>query len=888
MKTSTPRPIHLKNYTPPPYLIKSVALDVSLDATATRVTARLKIVRNARAVPASKKGKRMPPLVLDGENIKLIGLRISGRAIEARDTTISEKSLTLKNPPANPFTLEITTECDPDANKALSGLYRSNGVYCTQCEAEGFRRITYFLDRPDVLAKYRVRIEADKKEAPVLLSNGNLVESGTVGRDGRHFVVWDDPHPKPSYLFALVGGRFGLKKSSFKTKSGRKVDLRIYVEPGKEDRCDWAMDSLKRSMRWDERRFGREYDLDIFNIVAVSDFNMGAMENKSLNIFNDRLVLATPDTATDASYAAIESVIAHEYFHNWTGNRITCRDWFQLCLKEGLTVFRDQEFSMDERSRTVSRIDDVRVLKSHQFPEDAGPLAHPVRPASYIEINNFYTATVYQKGAELCRMIHTMLGEAQFRRGMDLYFRRHDGEAATVEDFIKSFEDANKVDLGQFMLWYEQAGTPELIASFDYNATKGSARLTLEQVLNPTPGQARKKPMQIPVRMGLVDGSGRDIKLKTARDGVIKDGVLQLTKRREVFEFEDIPSRPVPSLMRGFSAPVNLNLDMSSADLAFLMVHDGDLYNRWQAAQVYATRRMIEMVDALRSGRRLTKGREFGRALSATIDDEKLEPAYRALFMQLPSESDIAREIGRDVDPLAIHKARNGFARRVASEIEPSLRRIYKTSGVSGGYSPDAASAGMRSLRNSALSLLLRLGGDDNIKLVARHYRSAGNMTDLSAALSLLADVKGGPRDKAFDNYYRRYKNDHLAIDKWFSFQAMSSLSTTLATVKELLDHPLFSLKNPNKVSALIGAFARFNPVGFHRGDGAGYEFVADRIVEIDGFNPQVASRLLNTYRNWRTLETGRQKLARKSLARIARRKTLSPDVYEIVTKILG
>ncbi len=888
MKTSTPRPIYLKNYAPSPYLIKSVALDVSLDPTATRVRARLKIERNKKAPAFQKRKGKSAPLVLDGENIRLLGVKISGRAVPTGDYTLSNKSLTLKKPPSRPFTLEITTECNPDANKALSGLYRSNGVYCTQCEAEGFRRIMYYLDRPDVLAKFSVRIEADKAEAPVLLSNGNLIDSGKAGTSGRHYAVWDDPHPKPAYLFALVGGRLDLKRGSFKTMSGRKVDLRIYVEPGKVDRCNWAMDCLKRSMRWDERRFGREYDLDIFNIVAVSDFNMGAMENKSLNIFNDRMVLASPDTATDGSYAAIESVIAHEYFHNWTGNRITCRDWFQLCLKEGLTVFRDQEFSMDERSRIVARIDDVKILKSHQFPEDAGPLAHPVRPSSYIEINNFYTATVYQKGAEICRMIHTTLGEAGFRRGMDLYFKRHDGEAATVEDFIKCFEDANDVDLRQFMLWYEQAGTPELIASFDYSETRKTARLTLEQVLKPTPGQARKKPMQIPVRIGLVDGSGRDIKLQTTKGGPVKDGVLHLKKRREVYEFTNIPSRPVPSLVRGFSAPVNLDFEQGCDDLAFLMSHDSDLYNRWQAAQTYATRRMIEMTDVLRSGKQLTRGREFGRALVETIENDRLEPDYRALFMQLPGESDIAREIGSDVDPLAIHKARKGFARRVASEIEPSLQRIYEKSRLRGDYSPDARSAGLRSLRNTALALLSRLGGKDNSQLLASHYRNARNMTDMSIALMLLANVKGLPRDKAFAHFYKRYQHDHLAIDKWFSFQAMSSLDTTLPTVKKLLKHPLFSIKNPNKVNSLIGAFARFNPIGFHRTDGAGYEFVADQILEIDRFNPQVASRLLNSFRNWRTLEKGRQKMARKSLTRIARRKTLSPDVFEIVTKILG
>ena len=887
MKTSTPQTIHLKNYAPAPYLIKTVQLDVSLMPTETTVRSKLKIEPNKKMPKGSAKPK-VRPLVLDGENIKLIDVKISGRALEASQYSVDDKSLTIKAPPAKAFTLEISTICDPEANKALSGLYRSSGVYCTQCEAEGFRRITYFLDRPDILSKYRVRIEADKKDAPILLSNGNLIDSGSIGDGTRHFAIWDDPHPKPAYLFALVGGKLGLKKSKFTTKSGRKVDLKIYVEPGKEDRCDWAMDSLKRSMRWDEKRFGREYDLDIFNIVAVSDFNMGAMENKSLNIFNDRLVLASPDTATDGNYAAIESVIAHEYFHNWTGNRITCRDWFQLCLKEGLTVFRDQEFSMDERSRTVARIDDVRVLKTHQFPEDSGPLAHSVRPSSYMEINNFYTATVYQKGAEVCRMIHTILGEAGFRRGMDLYFDRHDGQAATVEDFIKSFEDANKVDLSQFMLWYSQAGTPELVASFDYDETKNTAKLTLEQVMQPTPGQTSKKPMHIPVRVGLVDGSGNDIKLVSKSGEAIMGGVVHLKKRREVFEFKNVTARPRPSLLRGFSAPVNLTLDMSTGDLAFLMAHDSDLFNRWQAAQTYATRRMIEMVDAIRAGKRLTRGKHFSEALALTIADESLEPAYRALFMQLPSESDIARVIGVDVDPGAIHLARKAFAKRVASDLQPVLTKIYKSSKSPGAYSPKAKDAGLRSLRNSALVLLANIDGDEQIRMLGTHYRSAKNMTDLSIALMLLANFNHKERDKALANFYKRYKGDHLVIDKWFGIQAMSTSKTALDDVKKLLDHDLFSIKNPNKVRSLIGVFASANPVGFHRADGSGYEFIGDCVLEIDKFNPQVASRLLNSLRNWRTLEVGRQKLARKTLQRIARRKTLSADVYEVVTKMLG
>ncbi|MEQ1615861.1 MAG: aminopeptidase N, partial [Hyphomicrobiaceae bacterium] len=583
MKTDTPRPILLREYRPPSYLIDTVHLDFNLHATETRVRSRLKIKPN----PAVAKPG---PLVLDGEGLLLEQVKLDGRALGDDCYVITADSFTLSQTPPKPFTLEITTTINPEANTALQGLYRSKGVYCTQCEAQGFRRITYFLDRPDVLARYTTRIEAGIDEAPVLLGNGNPTERGTLERGQRHYAVWKDPHPKPCYLFALVGGNLKSVASTFRTMSGRKVDLTIYVEPGKEGRCHWAMDSLKRSMAWDERRFGREYDLDVFNIVAVSDFNMGAMENKGLNIFNDRLVLASPETATDAIYEAIEAVIAHEYFHNWTGNRITCRDWFQLCLKEGLTVFRDQEFSADERSRTAQRIQDVRQLKARQFPEDAGPLSHPVRPESYIEINNFYTATVYDKGAEVCRMLQTILGVDGFKRGLDHYFERHDGDAATVEDFLACFADANDTDLSQFKLWYSQAGTPEVIAHFSYDAARKRAELTLEQVMRSSTGDTKKKPFHIPISVGLLGANGGDIPLTLENDETIADGILHLTKRSQTFRFTGIASRPVLSLLRGFSAPVNLTVNQSDDDLAFQIRHDSDLYNRWQAGQDYALR----------------------------------------------------------------------------------------------------------------------------------------------------------------------------------------------------------------------------------------------------------------------------------------------------------
>jgi len=665
------------------------------------------------------------------------------------------------------------------------------------------------------------------------------------------------------------------------------VDLRIYVEPGKEERCAWAMDALKRSMRWDEERFGREYDLNVFNIVAVSDFNMGAMENKGLNIFNDALILASPETATDASFTAIERVIAHEYFHNWTGNRITCRDWFQLCLKEGLTVFRDQEFCADERDATVERIRDVRNLKASQFPEDAGPLAHPVRPGRYIEINNFYTATVYNKGAEVVRMLQTLLGREGFRRGMDLYFERHDGQAATVEDFVRCFEDATGRDLGQFMTWYSQAGTPELVCQLKYDARHKSADLTIAQVLPPTPGEAKKKPLHIPVRVGLLGGNGQDLALALASGKRLENGVVELTKRTETFRFKDVPSRPVPSLLRSFSAPVNLKLGLSNSDLEFLMANDSDLYNRWQAAQDYATRVLLEAVKALRAGSRPIRPNAFIAALGVTLADDGLDPGYRAQFMFLPSESELARVIGRDVDPLAIHNARKGLRKAIGTALQDRLLETYRRYEVKGAYSPAPEPAGKRALRNAALAYLTCRGGPDDLARAAAHFANARNATDEVSALAILSELRSPERTKAFESFYERWKGDHLVIDNWFAYQATAPLASALATVVKLTKHPLFSIKNPNKVRALIGAFATGNPVNFNRPDGRGYAFLAERVLEIDAFNPQVAARLLSAFRSWKALEPERRRHARKALQRVAQARPLSTDVVEIVGKML-
>jgi aminopeptidase N len=882
MDTDAPRPILLEDYKPPNYLIDTVALDVALDPTRTTVRSRLQMRVNPAC--AGKPGA----LRLDGELLALERIALDGRELSATEYEVTDRQLVIARLPADrAFRLEITTVCNPQANAALTGLYLSRGIYCTQCEAQGFRRITYFLDRPDVLATYTVRVEADREEAPVLLSNGNPLERGTLDGGKRHYAVWRDPHPKPCYLFALVGGNLASLASEFTTMSGRKVDLTIYVEPGKEGRCVWAMDSLKRSMRWDEERFGREYDLDVFNIVAVSDFNMGAMENKGLNVFNDGLVLATPETATDSSFMGIERVIAHEYFHNWTGNRVTCRDWFQLCLKEGLTVFRDQEFGADQHSAAVQRIGEVRQLKARQFPEDGGPLAHPVRPERYIEINNFYTATVYEKGAEVVRMLQTLLGREGFRKGLDLYFERYDGQAVTVEDFVACFADVSGRDLDQFMTWYSQAGTPELVCQLKHDPRTKTAELTVSQVLAPTPGQAKKKPLHIPLRLGLLGGNGQELELRLASGERLQDGLLEIRKRTETFRFRDVPSRPVPSLLRGFSAPVNLTLDLSDADLQFLMANDGDLYNRWQAAQDYATRVLLEAVKTVRAGKRPKPSRAFVAALGVTLADQSLEPGYRAQFMLLPSESDLARVIARDVDPLAIHKARNDLRKAIGTILHEHLADTYRRNEVKGPFSPASEPAGKRALRNTALGYLASRGRPEDVARVAAHLAGARNATDEVAALSILSQVRSPERAKALDRFYEKWKDDHLVIDAWFAYQAASPQASALASVKKLTRHPLFSIKNPNKVRALIGTFTSGNPVNFNRPDGKGYEFVADRVLELDAFNPQIAARLLSAFRSWRALEPERRRMAKKALQRVAKAKPLSHDAYEIVSKML-
>ncbi len=879
MRTEEPRPVRLQDYRPPDWLIEAVALDVSLDANASVVRAKLKLTPNSASSPA--------PLVLDGEELNLRSLAVDGKSLPAEAFVATPDRLTIAQPPNRPFELEIETVVDPSANTQLMGLYRAGTTYCTQCEAEGFRRITYFLDRPDVMAVYTTRIEADRNEAPVLLSNGNLVAQGDVPGTTRHFAVWHDPFPKPSYLFALVGGQLARVSDSFTTMSGRNVALHIYVEPGKEERCPYAMDSLKRAMRWDEEAFGREYDLDIFMIVAVSAFNMGAMENKGLNVFNDKYVLASPTSATDNDYAHIEAVIAHEYFHNWTGDRITCRDWFQLCLKEGLTVFRDQEFTADQRSRAVERIGDVRALRSHQFVEDAGPLAHPVRPEIYHEINNFYTTTVYDKGAEVVRMIKALLGPTLFRKGMDLYFTRHDGQAATVEQFVQCFADVSGRDMKQFMRWYSQAGTPEVVVTPKYDARTHTYRLDIAQTIPPTPGQPTKEPMVIPLAVGLIGNDGRDLPL--VLDGrPLQHGVLELTQPSQSFVFTNVAERPIPSLNRGFSAPVKLSLPIEGNDLRFLAAHDRDPFNRWQAVQSLAMSLLTANVAALRSGAATRDDDGLMVALEAILEDAKLEPAFIALTLAPPSEADVAREIGCDVDPDAVFMARRKLRAAIGERLAAALTNTYERMNTGAHYRPDAQGAGRRSLKNICLDLLATTERSEAIARAVSQYETADNMTDRMAALETLSLHDRPERTAALDDFYRRYADDPLIIDKWLALQAVIPEPATLERVRALTSHPAFSMANPNRVRSLIGSFAQANHTQFNRADGAGYDFVADIVLALDPKNPQVAARIMGAFRSWRALEAQRRLLAEATLRRVASRPSLSRDVGDIVARTLA
>ena len=880
MRTENAPLIRLEDYRPPDYLIDKVELDIRLDPKAARVVSRLSIRPREGAPPNA-------PLVLDGDGLVLRSLTLDTTLLPEDAYEAHPDRLTIHAPPARPFDLEIVTEVDPSANSALMGLYLSNGVYTTQCEAEGFRRITYFYDRPDNLSVFTTRLEAEKSEAPILLSNGNPVEAGDVAGTTRHDAIWHDPFPKPSYLFALVGGALAAIHDSFTTSSGRKIRLGIYCEPGKEERCLYAMDALKRSMRWDEERFGLEYDLDVFNIVAVSDFNMGAMENKGLNIFNDKYVLVDPETGTDQDYANVEAVIAHEYFHNWTGNRITCRNWFQLCLKEGLTVFRDQEFSADVRSRAVKRISDVVALRQHQFPEDSGPLAHPVRPTSYREINNFYTATVYEKGAEICRMLQTLLGRDGFRAGMDLYFERHDGEAATVEDFLACFADANNVDLKQFALWYHQAGTPAITVRHRYDPEHERLTLDLRQDLPETPDRTPKLPMHIPIAFGLVGPDGQDLSFSDARGASVRDGVIHLTTGGAELVFDGVKARPIPSLFREFSAPVYVHADITPEDRLALIGSDPDPFNRWEAAQTIALAMLERATAAIRAGKTPSFDARFGEALARLGNNDDLDPAFRAHALMLPSETDIAQAVSRDVDPDAIHQARRALEAALGANIGTLVLEAAQRCAPQQPYTPDADNAGRRALAHAAWNLLVAGGALSGADLAA-HFAAAENLTDRLAALRLIVHHGLDGAEEALDRFYARYRGNPLVLDKWFAVQATMPAEHALDRVEALSSHPAFSFKNPNRVYALIRSFAAANPVGFNRPDGAGYRFVGRVIADLDGHNPSVAARIATAFRSYRTLEPERRGKAEESLRKIRESASLSRDVSDIVERTLA
>ncbi|MEF0939798.1 aminopeptidase N [Rhizobium sp. BR 362] len=880
MRTDTGQIVHLADYRPTDFVLERVDLTFDLHPTETKVEARLIFHR--------REGTDIKaPLVLDGDELSLSGLLLDQVEVPVEQYEATAESLTVRDlPESTPFELTITTVINPEANTQLMGLYRTGGIYCTQCEAEGFRRITYFPDRPDVLAPYTVNIIADKAANPLLLSNGNFLGGAGYG-EGKHFAAWFDPHPKPSYLFALVAGDLGVVEDTFVTMSGREVALKIYVEHGKEPRAAYAMDALKRSMKWDEERFGREYDLDIFMIVAVSDFNMGAMENKGLNVFNDKYVLADPEIATDSDYANIEAIIAHEYFHNWTGNRITCRDWFQLCLKEGLTVYRDHEFSADQRSRPVKRIAEVRHLKSEQFPEDSGPLAHPVRPTKYREINNFYTTTVYEKGSEVTRMIATLLGRDLFKKGMDLYFDRHDGQAVTIEDFIKCFEDASGRDLTQFSLWYHQAGTPLVTASGTYDASAKTFALSLEQMVPATPGQATKEPMHIPLRTALFAADGALLTPTLVSGAELTDDVLHLTSRTQTAVFHGIPSRPVLSLNRSFSTPINLQLSQSAKDLALIARYETDHFARWQALIDLGLPNLLQAARDARQGIPVTCDAAFVDALLAAANDESLEPAFRAQALALPSEADIARELGGNNDPDAIHAGRQAILALVAEAGKNIFAALYDNMQTPGAFSPDAASAGRRALRNAALTYLSQ---SDNAPARAKAaFDAANNMTELSAALTILAHrfPETAEAKAALEGFRDRFAGNALVIDKWFAIQAAIPGAATLERIQGLMETPLFKRTNPNRMRALVGTFAFANPTGFGRADGAGYRFLAQEILDIDQRNPQLAARILTSMRSWRLLEPVRADHARSALMQIERADSLSTDVRDIVDRTL-
>ena len=879
MRTNQPQTIYLSDYQVPPYLVDHVDLRFELFENGARVHSILSVRRN----PDAKAGDI--PLELDGDSLVLESVALDGFALGETAYENRGEKLIVPDVPDR-FELAVVTWIEPQNNTRLEGLYKSSGMFCTQCEAEGFRCITYFPDRPDVMAKFRTRVEADKRSYPVLLSNGNDVDRGDLA-DGRHFVTWEDPFPKPCYLFALVAGDLVEKRDSFTTCSGRDIDLRMYVEPRNAEKCDHAMDSLKRSMRWDEEVYGREYDLDIFMIVAVDDFNMGAMENKGLNIFNSSCVLASQDTATDLAFQRIEAIVAHEYFHNWSGNRVTCRDWFQLSLKEGFTVFRDSQFSSDMGSPTVKRVEDVALLRTAQFAEDGGPMAHPIRPSSYMEISNFYTLTVYEKGAEVVRMIHTLLGPELFRKGSDLYFERHDGQAVTTDDFVKAMEDASGRDLSQFRLWYEQAGTPVLTVTDDFDADQGIYRLTVEQTVPDTPGQSNKQPQHIPFALGLLGSKGQPLplQLQANEQDAPTERVLELTGGHQVFELHGLSERPVPSLLRHFSAPVRVHYPWTREQLLFLMSHDPDGFNRWDAGQRLAVDIIQSLVGTAKDTAVDTR---LVTAYRHLISDSTLDQALVAKMLQLPTEAYLI-ELAESADVPAIHEARERVLKHLAIALRDDLVACYRRNLESGAYEVTPEQIARRSLRNTALAWLLRINDEEGRELALRQFRETDNMTDRMGALRALVNSDyESDRAQVLEEFYQRFQDDPQVVEQWFSVQASSDRAGQLPQIHALLAHPEFDWKNPNKVRSVVGAFAGQNLAAFHKPDGSGYDFLAEQVCRLDDSNPQIAARLVTPLTRWKRFAPAYSQRMKSALERIRDKSGLSRDVYEVVHKSLA
>ena len=915
MKTQTPQTIYLKDYRPPQFLIDTVDLQIDLAEEWTTVKAELNFRRNPASTEDSK------TLVLNGQKMELMAVSLDHVELTQDQYQVDESHLTITDVPNN-FVLSTEVRIQPQNNTELEGLYKSSKLFCTQCESEGFRKITYFLDRPDVMSLYSTTISADPQLYPVMLSNGNLLDRGKL-TDGRHWVKWEDPFPKPAYLFALVAGDLLHIEDSFRTSSGREVKLQIYVDAENIKFCDHAMQSLKESMLWDEERFGREYDLDLFMIVAVNDFNMGAMENKGLNIFNSKLILASQETATDTDFYNIQAVVGHEYFHNWSGNRVTCRDWFQLSLKEGFTVFRDQEFSSDLNSRAVQRIADADRLRVHQFSEDSGPMSHPIRPDSYMEINNFYTMTVYEKGAEVVRMIYTLLGRDNFRKGTNLYFERHDGQAVTCDNFVTAMEDANRVDLQQFKRWYSQSGTPELHINGSHDPVTKTYSLTVQQSCPDTAGQQgfgtaksqndshqklttpveiqnskqnaqhsfQKQLFHIPLTLGLLSADGDTLPLKLTGSTAEKyqdSIILELRKQSETFVFEDISVAPIPSLLRGFSAPVKLHFDYSNADLAFLLANDTDEFNRWEAGQQLMIRISLEQIRRSQNNEPFNLASELEKAFRSLLEQTaEADSALLALALSFPNEPYLG-ELMDVIDVEAIHETRKFLRTELAQKLQPEFEKTYLNFQQEGPFKIDQQSMGRRSLKNVCLSYLAESGSLEIRKLAQTQFRKNENMTDVAGALGVLTHLDCEERETAFNEFENRWRKNTVVMDKWFALQSISSLPQTLDNVRNLTSHPAFEKNNPNKIRALISTFSRFNQLRFHAADGSGYDFLAEQVLRLDPLNPQTAARLVSVFNNWRKYDATHKAKMNDQLQRIVKTPKLSGDVFEIVSKALG